>query len=366
LVHRDVKPQNVLIDLDGCAKVTDFGIARSLEQHGLTATGRVLGTTDYVAPEQALGHDVTECSDIYALGVVLYEMLTGIVPFTGDSQVAVAMKHVRDPLPDVQGQRPEVSATVAAIVERATAKETDNRYATVAEMVQDLEGALAIETSRSGATHGEATTVLRSLSGDTAGFVPLRLRNPRRLIALGLIATVITAGVLIFLASRSERGSTGNTPVAKGPDAPRKVLLAATGAGAFDPPPGDGKEHDEAVKLAFDGNRATQWDTESYQGGTLNNKPGVGFYVKPRAPVAAREMRFVTSTPGFDAEVYAANEVPEDLKGWTQVGSVTDAGQTETVALDTAGQEFRYYLLWITALPEGEERVGISEVSLLG
>ena len=80
-MHRDIKPQNVLIARDGRAKVTDFGIARSLEAHGLTAAGRVLGTTDYVSPEQALGHDVTQQSDLYSLGIVLYEMLTGERPF---------------------------------------------------------------------------------------------------------------------------------------------------------------------------------------------------------------------------------------------------------------------------------------------
>src|ERR671930_1247080 len=162
LVHRDVKPQNVLIDPDGRAKVTDFGIARSLEAHGLTAPGRVLGTTDYVSPEQALGHDVTEQSDIYSLGIVLYEMLTGEVPFRADTQVAVAMKHVRDPLPDVQRRRPEISATLASVIERATAKETENRYQTVHEMVHDLEEVLAIEAARAGETSGEATTVLRT------------------------------------------------------------------------------------------------------------------------------------------------------------------------------------------------------------
>ena len=81
IVHRDVKPQNILVDEEGSAKVTDFGIARTLEQEGLTADGRVLGTTDYVSPEQALGHAVTGQSDLYSLGVVLYEMLTGDVPF---------------------------------------------------------------------------------------------------------------------------------------------------------------------------------------------------------------------------------------------------------------------------------------------
>ena len=108
IVHRDVKPQNVLIDEEGSAKVTDFGIARTLDEEGLTADGRVLGTTDYVSPEQALGQPVTGQSDLYSLGVVLYEMLTGEVPFKGDNQVAVAMKHVREEIPDVQVKRPEV------------------------------------------------------------------------------------------------------------------------------------------------------------------------------------------------------------------------------------------------------------------
>src|SRR5918911_3276620 len=135
IVHRDVKPQNVLIDEEGSAKVTDFGIARSLNEEGLTADGRVLGTTDYVSPEQALGHAVNGQSDIYSLGIVLFEMLTGEVPFHGENQVAVAMKHVREELPDLQRRRPEASAGLAAIVDRATARDVEDRYADVATLV---------------------------------------------------------------------------------------------------------------------------------------------------------------------------------------------------------------------------------------
>src|SRR5437588_8117318 len=137
IVHRDVKPQNVLIDEEGSAKVTDFGIARTLDEEGLTAHGRVLGTTDYVSPEQALGQPVTGQSDLYSLGIVLYEMLAGEVPFKGENQVAVAMKHVREQLPDIQRKRPEVSAALAAVIDRATAKHIAQRYADDAELIAD-------------------------------------------------------------------------------------------------------------------------------------------------------------------------------------------------------------------------------------
>ncbi|MHB8532793.1 MAG: protein kinase domain-containing protein, partial [Solirubrobacteraceae bacterium] len=123
IVHRDVKPHNILIDPEGGAKITDFGIARSLAEEGLTLAGRVLGTTDYVSPEQALGQPVTPQSDLYSLGVVLYEMLTGDVPFHGETPVAVAMKHVREQIPDVQARRPQLSAATAAVLDRALAKD---------------------------------------------------------------------------------------------------------------------------------------------------------------------------------------------------------------------------------------------------
>ena len=153
----------MLIDAEGRAKVTDFGIARELEQDGLTKTGRVLGTTDYVSPEQAMGQAVDARSDIYSLGILLYEMLTGEVPFKADNLVGVAMKHVNEQMPDVQKRRRDVSSALAAVVERATEKKPEKRYPDMNAMLADLENALEVEVARAGRSTGEATTVLDSV-----------------------------------------------------------------------------------------------------------------------------------------------------------------------------------------------------------
>ena len=217
LAHRDVKPQNVLIDPDGRAKVTDFGISRSLDDAGLTATGRVLGTTDYVAPEQALGEEVTEQSDLYSLGICLFEMLTGDVPFTAESQVGVAMKHVREPLPDIQELRPEVSATLASVIERATCKETKNRYLTAEAMVSDLERALQVEAGRAaGVTNGEATSILGALPPGTANFAPPRRRFPFGWAAL-VLAVLAVAGVATYFVLDLDLSSDEEAPQAATP-----------------------------------------------------------------------------------------------------------------------------------------------------
>jgi eukaryotic-like serine/threonine-protein kinase len=361
LVHRDVKPQNVLIDRDGRAKVTDFGIARSMEAQGLTATGRVLGTTDYVSPEQALGHEVTEQSDIYSLGVVLYEMLTGEAPFKADTQVAVAMKHVREPMPDVQRRRPEISATLAAVVERATAKETQHRYATVDEMVHDLEEVLAIEAARTGQATGEATTVLRTLSGDTADFAPQRLRHPKRALFLSLAVLVLVGAVIGYFATRTEEGpGPAATPSAPGLS---EVRLSQDAADDYDPE-GDGEESSSQVQFAIDGKPTTVWDTESYEGGfEASNKRGVGLYIDTGSRVAARQLDLVTSTPGFTAAVYASDSVPSRIDRWTKVSQDVRVKEKQAIQLDTERQEFRNYLLWISELPEGGKAV-VMELSL--
>src|SRR5579884_3836190 len=139
LVHRDVKPQNVLLSREGEVKVTDFGIARSLgADRGLTQTGTVLGTGEYLAPEQARGEPVSPATDVYALGVVLWELLAGEVPFAGESFVAVALRHVREPVPSLRERRPDVSPRLAAAVERALAKEPARRFPSMAAFAAEL------------------------------------------------------------------------------------------------------------------------------------------------------------------------------------------------------------------------------------
>src|SRR5579885_1533171 len=144
LVHRDVKPQNVLLNGDGTAKVTDFGIARSLDvKHGMTQTGTVLGTSDYIAPEQAQGQPVDEHTDVYSLGVVLYELLTSEVPFPGENFVAVAMRHINEEPPPVRDKRPDVPPRVEAAVRTAMAKRPEDRFPTMADFCRELEACLA-------------------------------------------------------------------------------------------------------------------------------------------------------------------------------------------------------------------------------
>ena len=367
IVHRDVKPQNVLVDEEGAAKVTDFGIARSLAQEGLTADGRVLGTTDYVSPEQALGHAVSGQSDLYSLGIVMFEMLTGDVPFKGDNQVAVAMKHVREELPDVQVRRPEVSAALAAVLDRATAKELDRRYPDAVSMITDLEDVLAIETSRNlGQVTGEATAVLKSLPAGTRKRLPLRARRSTKAIAAllaigGLVAIVVT---LLGL-SQTERGTGKRQNVSPAAAALESVGLGQRAARDFDPL-ADKREHPDETSAVVDGIRTSTWSTERYRSLDLQ-KAGVGIVIDAKPRVAARQLDLRTPTPGFEATIYvAAAEMPATAppNGWTPVSASRTVGETERFDLDTEGQSFRHYLVWITKLPPESDRAEISEILL--
>jgi serine/threonine-protein kinase len=377
VVHRDIKPQNILLDPESGAKVADFGIARSGHEETITAEGRVLGTTDYISPEQALGHEVTGQSDLYSLGIVLYESLTGSVPFRAERPITVATMHVRDEIPDVQQRRPEVSAALAAVVERATAKPLARRYATATEMIADLEEALAIETARTGSARGEATIVLRSLPPSASERLPMRVRHPIWIAALIAVAVAVVAALAALALSNTHGGT---PPPANVPPAAHEVPVALDQNAATQYNPfGTTPEDPNRVGLAIDGDPSTYWQTSYYDNAVLG-KSGVGLYVDAAPRLAANRAVVETATPGFSVQVWGANSVPPQqyslaprpglspsTLGWTLLGSAPYVHHKQAISLSHVRAR-RYYLVWITSLgpdPSGTPKsVEIAEFTL--
>jgi Protein kinase domain len=211
IVHRDVKPANVILDDAGGVKVTDFGIARAAGDSKLTMTGSVLGTAHYVSPEQANGAPLTPSSDIYSLGIVTYELLTGALPFTGESLMAVAMRHVSEDVPAPSHLNPDVPAELDEVVRRATKKEPRERFADALEMAAALSGTLDTEPVPAGGTVpfgalGAADTeqTVWPIPGDRWDPVALGRKVVMVFAGLALIALVLLAW---RLASSPEPGT---------------------------------------------------------------------------------------------------------------------------------------------------------------
>ena len=142
IIHRDLKPQNIMIKDDGQIKITDFGIAMALNSTQLTQTNSVMGSVHYLPPEQASGKGCTIKSDIYSMGIIFYELLSGSLPFRGDNAVEIALKHMRDPLPSLREENPAIPQSIENIIRKATAKNPKNRYEDARSMHEDLLTAL--------------------------------------------------------------------------------------------------------------------------------------------------------------------------------------------------------------------------------
>jgi eukaryotic-like serine/threonine-protein kinase len=344
VVHRDVKPHNVLIDEDGVAKVTDFGIARSLEPaDGITETGALLGTSEYIAPEQASGARVDERSDQYSLATVLYELLTGVPPYTGDNFMAVAMKHIQQPVPSVRDVRPDVAPRLDAIIARAMAKRPEDRFPSAEAMMA------ALEAARVG-TDATPVPVTRPDDGATEsipvpGPLPPPIQRSRRRFPLSILIGLIGVGVAalviaLIIAGGGTDSVTGNGGGGGGlGGSGERVHLVALSD--FDPD-GDDSEHPETVPSATDGDTTTYWTTETY---SSFDKAGVGIVLDASSAVELSELTVTTDAPGFTAVIEASNRPDGSFK------TVSDSQTVEEqAAFDLEGGSYRYYLIWITSL----------------
>jgi eukaryotic-like serine/threonine-protein kinase len=353
LVHRDVKPQNVLLDSAGDAKVTDFGIARSLDvERGVTQTGTVLGTSNYLSPEQAGGQPVTPATDVYSLGVVLYELLTGEVPFHGDNLVAVAMKHVTEHPPNLLDQRDDVPPRLAHAVERALEKDPAQRFASMDAFANELRRCRdelgGLETER---------TLIRGTPGVAALRPPGKTRARRRrghlpaLLALaGLVLIAVVIAVIVFGGSGvGKRHSGGGGAVNGG--------VTLHGVGNYEPS-GPPDRHANTASAATDGNPSTDWTTQHYFSPAFGGlMPGLGLVVDAGRSVKLGSLTVRTPTPGFTAQIQAGSSPQGPFAADSAPQTV---GSTTTFHLN--GATAQYYVVWITQLPAGG-KAEISEIT---
>jgi eukaryotic-like serine/threonine-protein kinase len=292
VVHRDVKPGNVLITADGDIKVTDFGIARAGTSESLTQTGAVMGTATYFSPEQAQGHAVDGRSDVYSLGVVLYEMATGAPPFTGESPVAVAYKHVREEPEPPSARAPDLPPDLEQIILTAMAKDPDSRYQTADELRTDL-----LRFVRGQPPLGGPVTGLIAAGTATAAVAPTQAapmaaldghdpdehrRKRRGALVAGILGALVIAGVIIALLA-SGGGGGGGAPTAEVPNVINKPFAEA----------------DAALKLTGFKVDRNDVETKDPPDLVLSQKPGGGEKLKKNGTVQLRVSKATFTMPAL-------------------------------------------------------------------
>jgi hypothetical protein len=327
LVHRDVKPQNVLLGEEGAIKVTDFGIARSVDvERGLTQTGTVVGTAEYLSPEQASGGAVSPATDVYSLGVVLWEMLTGRVPFAGDSFVAVALRHVNEVPPDIRGVRSDVPPRLAAAIDKALQKDPARRFPTMSAFAAELRACVAGVGSES-PTQVIPSAVRRRTQ-------KRRKTWPLRYVVIAVLIGVAALAVGLVLGGGTGGSSAGSTPV------------HMRGVTSYDPVGQEQQFFGATAPNATDGNPATAWQSQTYGTTAFGGlKDGFGLVLASPGSVALKSLTVTTSTPGFVAEIES---------GTSQSGPFVVDSASRTVGGKTTftleGNSGSYWLVWLTQL----------------
>ena len=348
VVHRDVKPANILLREDGHVKVADFGIAKAGAGNDLTRTGVVMGTAKYLSPEQVSGSPADTGSDIYALGIVLYEMLCGAPPFVGDTELSTAVARLTAAPGSLRDRRADVPRSLEAVVLRCLARDPAARFRSAEELRASL---LAVDSDNDEVTPPAGTTLAAA---------PTRRRRPGALVAAGATLVIMAAAAVV-----SFGGTGGETPSAGGGKpglaAPAGALAEpkALPASSFDPE-GDNEENNHTTGFVADGDPGTAWKTSRYDENFPRLKRGVGVYVDLGRNQKVRTVK-VAATPGYVAEVFVADRPGTDLAGWGKAQAAPGSG-----TFNLGGVTGRYVLLWFTSLPQvdGGYKVEVSEITV--
>ncbi len=352
VVHRDVKPANVLLAADGRVKVTDFGIAKAASVgDDLTTTGTVLGTARYLAPEQVRGDPTDARVDVYATGLLLYEMLAGRLPFAGDTDMATALARLTGPPAPLP---PSVPRGLAAVVDRCLADDPSDRYPTAAALAE----ALALGAQGDVTAPNEVTSTLRARPRPPSRPEPkvapaTRPRRPGRALAWTALALLLVgaAGLGAYVLTRANRPSSAAAP------SPR-----IASASDFNPL-GDGPENPQLVNNAIDNNPRTAWSTEIYATRNFGNaKAGSGIYVTLVSPAIVHEVTVDTFESQWNGAIYtSADPAPASLGAWGRPSVSRSNLGTHTQFTLPAARSARAVLVWITYLPPGG-RLDIAEI----
>ena len=412
VVHRDIKPSNILLCSDRRVMVTDFGIAKAGEDTDLTVTGTLLGTAKYLSPEQVRGEDVDPRSDLYSLGVVLFESLAGQPPFKAETDAATALARLHNDPPPLEQLRPDVPPDLANIVMRLLERHPDQRFTRAVDLRAVLDGSGGTSPSPSAASSAAPTVPLATApptrpvdpadrpprtsvetdstqTGDggqseAAGSVPVQadsvdersfVQSERSWLVPALVVVLLAAALLVaaILISRGVSNSAGSstspesstdveepeqttetTPLSNIQEVVEARIVSGT---SFDPEGDDQEENERLVANAFDADDETSWRTTTYRSSNFGRlKSGVGLLLSMGGVASVSEVEFSTPSIAWSVSVYVGDDFTGPPETWGEPVATADYAGEEDIDLDFPEVEGTTVLFWVTDPGLSEDR----------